>query len=156
MLDFSDLGWRDHRRHEQLMSRSAEIVLAFGGEDRTFRLPLGRLRALQEKVDCGPMELLNRYVSGSWRVDDLRETILQGLMGGGAENAKATQLVMANFDGEPLQQFVTLAQGIVLACVVGAEDEDAGEPKGEEAETPPSPEASSDSEPSTGPALQSE
>lgn len=131
------------------MSRSAEISLAFGGEDRSFRLSIGPLRALQEKTDCGPMELLQRLAAGTWRVDDLRETILRGLIGGGMDNAKATRLVQQEFDDQPLQQFVTLCQGIVMACVVGSEDEDLGEPEGEGQTRPPSPDQSSASPAST-------
>lgn len=121
------------------MSRSADIVLAFGGEDRTFRLPLGRLRVLQERTGCGPMELLRRLADGTWRVDDLRETILQGLIGGGLDQGRATKLVQQTFDDQPLQPFVTVAQAILLAAVMGAEDEDApGEIEGE-APNPASP-----------------
>lgn len=126
------------------MSRSAEVTLAFGGEDRVFCLKLGRLRALQEKTDCGPMALLSRYMSGDWRVDDVREAILQGLIGGGLDQANATKLVMSYFDDQPLQPFVQLAQGVVMAALVGAEDEDLGEPEGEGQPTSPSPMESSD------------
>jgi hypothetical protein len=138
------------------MSRSAEISLAFGGEERQFRLPLGRLRALQEKTDCGPMELLRRFLSGEWRVDDLRETLLQGLIGGGLDQGAATKLVMSNFDDLPLQPFVTMAQAIVMAAVVGAEDEDLGEPRGEAEPSSPSPAESSGSGASTAPAPSSD
>lgn len=133
------------------MSRSAEISLDFAGEERTFRLSIGPLRALQEKTDCGPMELLSRFSAGTWRVDDLRETILQGLQGGGMTGAEATKLIRSNFDDRPLQQFVNLAQAVVMACLIGAGDEDLGEPVGEEAETPPSPGTSSASAASTAP-----
>lgn len=133
------------------MSRSAEIVLPFGGEDRVFRLPIGRLRALQEKTDCGPMELLSRFSEGRWRVDDLRETIFQGLQGGGMPSPDASRLMKTDFDDLPLQQFVFTAQGIVLAAVVGSEDEDLGEQRGEASQTTPSPEEKSGSPVSTAP-----
>lgn len=131
------------------MSRAAEASLAFAGEDRIFRLSLGRLRALQEKVDCGPMELLSRYATGAWRVDDLREVIYQGLVGGGLDAAAASRLMKTDFDDLPLAPFVVLARGIVLAAVVGAGDEVLGEAEGEVVKTPPSPEESSGSAPST-------
>lgn len=117
------------------MSRAAEIELAFAGDDRLFRLPIGRLRAVQEKCDAGPMELLRRYVGGTWRVDDLREVIFQGLIGGGMGQTQATVLVSANFDGLPLAEFVPIAQAIVMAAVVGVEDEEVGEPEAGEEET---------------------
>jgi len=133
------------------MSRSADITLAFAGEDRQFRLPIGRLRALQEKTDAGPMELLSRFAAGTWRVDDIRETIYQGLLGGGMDVKEASGLLKRDFDDLPLQQFLSLAQAIVMVAVVGAPDEDAGEPKGEAETISPSPEASSGSPTSTEP-----
>lgn len=121
------------------MSRSAEVTLSFAGEDRQFRLPISRLRALQEKVDAGPMELLARYVGGTWRVDDLREPILQGLIGGGMGQADATRLVQTNFDDLPLKDFIGMAQAIVGVAVVGAGDESLGEPGAGETSTNRSP-----------------
>lgn len=132
------------------MSRSAEVTLAFAGEDRLFRLSIGPLRALQEKCDCGPMELLQRFASGSWRVDDLRETLLQGLKGGGMTDADATRLIRSNFDDQPYVGFVPVAQAVIMAAVVGAPDETLGEPEGE-GPMNLSPEASSGSEASTDP-----
>lgn len=97
------------------------------------------------------MELLRRFLSGEWRVDDLRETLLQGLIGGGLDQGAATKLVMSNFDDLPLQPFVTMSQAIVMAAVVGCEDEDLGEPTGEAEASRPSPVESSASAASTAP-----
>lgn len=111
------------------MSRSAEVTLAFGGEDRLFRLPLGRLRSLQEKTDAGPMELLQRYAGSNWRIDDVREAILQGLIGGGTDQHTATKLVQSYFDDTPVLPHVAFAQSIVAAAIIGVEDESLGEPQ---------------------------
>lgn len=111
------------------MSRSAEVTLPFGGEDRVFRLALGQLRALQEKTDCGPPELLRRYATQTWRVDDVREAVLQGLIGGGLDSPKATQLVQNYVDASPYGLHVQLAQAVVAAAIIGVEDEGLGEPK---------------------------
>ncbi len=135
------------------MSRTAEVVLAFGGEDRAFRLNIGRLRALQEKVDAGPMELIQRFAAGTWRVDDIRETLLQGLVGGGMSSADATRLMKTDFDDLPFQQFVQVAQVVLLATLMGApdeaEDEESGEPTGEPSTLTPSPDPSCASPAST-------
>lgn len=112
------------------MSRASEVLLPFGGEDRLFRLSIGRLRALQEKCDAGPPELLTRYVTKTWRVDDVREPLLQGLVGAGMAQHEAQRLVELHVDEEPLMQFVPLAQAVVMACLVGAPD---GEEPGETA-----------------------
>lgn len=137
------------------MSRAAEVRLDFAGEERLFRLGIGQLRALDEACDCGPMELLTRFSSGSWRINDLRQTLFEGLKGGGLADGEATKLIRATIDVGPLQQYVPLAYSVALAAVVGVEGEDLGEPKGEE-QTSPSPEESSASPASTEPAPSSE
>lgn len=141
------------------MSRTGEVTLDFAGEERPFRLPIGRLRVLQERCDAGPLELVRRYENGNWRVDDVREPILQGLIGGGMDQAMATKLVTQFFDGFPLLKFVTLAQVIVLAALAGSPEEDADEdgtkPVGEPPASPLSPEARSASGGSTAAARSS-
>lgn len=134
------------------MSRTAEIVLPFGGEDRTFRLNIGRLRALQEKVDAGPHELWMRVNTGTWRVDDLRETLLQGLIGGGMSSADATRLMKTDFDDLPFAQFIETTKAVLMVMLFGVGDEDAGEPLGEAPILTPSPDQSFDSTASTEPA----
>lgn len=134
------------------MSRAAEVTLLWGGEERLFRLPIGRIRAVQEKCDAGLPELLRRYITQAWMIDDVREVILQGLIGGGLDNQSATKAVMAYFDDTPVQPHVITAQAIVAAAIVGVDDEDLGEPEGEETGSRPSPEESSASPTSTDPA----
>ncbi|WP_336968347.1 gene transfer agent family protein [Brevundimonas aurantiaca] len=139
------------------MSRGAEVTLPFGGEDRLFRMPLGRMRAVQEKCDAGPPELLTRYVAKTWRVDDVREPILQGLIGGGLAPHEAQRLVETAMDGLPMMPFVAIAQAVVLAFLIGADDEEPGEaPAGEASANRPSREESSVSQASTAPAPSSD
>ena len=118
------------------MSRSAEVRLPFAGEERLFRLGIGQVRAVQERCDAGPLELLGRIKLGTWRVDDVREVLFQGLKGGGLSDAEATRLVAANFDPGPWLPFAALAQAVIAAGVVGAEDEPLGERAGEGAAKP--------------------
>lgn len=117
------------------MSRAAEVMLAFGGEERLFRLPIGRLRAVQERCDAGPMEIIARLANGGWRLDDVREVILQGLIGGGLGQPEATRLMLTAFDSLPLQPFVPVAQAVMMAAVVGVEDEEPGEGQAGEGST---------------------
>jgi hypothetical protein len=125
------------------MSRGGDIALQFGGEERTFRLALGQWRKVQEKCDAGPAELLARLAPmfaarqqglkvsqmlthgllGTWRVDDVREVILQGLLGGEMPGPAAFELVKAWVDERPIFENVELAYQIVMASVFGAEDE---------------------------------
>ncbi len=46
-------------------------------------LGLGELLELQEKCDAGPAQIVARLEGGTWRVQDLRETLRLGLIGGG-------------------------------------------------------------------------
>jgi len=133
------------------MSRSAEALIDFAGERRLFRLSIGAIRRLQEACDAGPNTILNRLLDGSWRLDDLRETIMQGLIGGEMPQREAQTLVETWFDPEPKQQFIPVAQVALMAALVGAGDEDLGELQGEAEVTNPSPAASSGSPASTAP-----
>lgn len=101
------------------MSRAGDVSLPFGGEERRFKLGIGQWRAVQEKCDAGPPELLRRYVEGTWRIDDLREVLFQGLVGGGLDQASATALIVGTFDPNPKLQFVAIAQAIVMAGLIG-------------------------------------
>lgn len=112
------------------------VRLDFAGEERPFALLIRELRALQSVCDAGPGELLQRFDAQRYRVDDVRETIRQGLIGGGLTDAVATKLMRDHFDNRPLAQFVVLAQIIVAAALVGVEDDPVGEPKAGAAKKP--------------------
>lgn len=148
------------------MSRDGSISLPFGTEERRFRLGIGQWREVQEACDAGPPEILSRLrplfaalrqgltveqamdhgLLGRWRIDDLRAPILHGLIGGGMREEMAGILVRKVFDPRPAMEFVDIAYQIVLAGMVGADDEVAsGEPEGERP-SPLSPEESSGSD----------
>lgn len=134
------------------MGLKTEVRLDFAGERRSFNLsPIGCIKRLQDACDAGPQFILNRLLDGSWRDHDLREPIIQGLVGAGTPQRDAQALVETWIDPEPKQQFVPLASNVLLAWLIGAEDEDLGEPEGEAETTSPSPEASSGSPASTAP-----
>lgn len=106
-------------------NRHAELTVPWADGEHTFRLPIGQLRELQEKTDCGPMELLRRTANGTWRVDDVRETVRLGLIGGGMDPLRALGLVMRYVDPpRPLAESVPLAQAILSVLLFGADDED--------------------------------
>jgi hypothetical protein len=120
------------------MSRHGDITFEWGHQEQRFRLAIGELRKLQERVDAGPYELLRRLTSGTWRVDDIRETIRLGLAGGGADDATVRRLLRDHVDEKPLLDSVMVAARILEAAIAGAPDEPL--PKGEgEAETKASP-----------------
>lgn len=158
------------------MSRSGEIVRPWGGADRTFRLGIGEWRKIQETCDAGPGEIAARLSAwtalrqanpkasfldllagggaGRWRVDDVREPLYHGLIGGGLTPTEAGRIVRDLHDSRPLMENLDLALAVVLASLVGAGDETVGEPDGErDATVTRSPGASSGSPTTTEPAL---
>jgi hypothetical protein len=138
------------------MALKTEIRLDFGGERRSFDLsPIGCIRRLQTTCDAGPNHIYQRLSDGTWRQEDLRETLIQGLIGGGTEQRDAQSLVEKWVDPEPKAQFLPMAQAIIIAWLIGAEDEDLGEQKGETETASLSPTESSDSPPSTASAASS-
>lgn len=135
------------------MGLKTEVRLDFGGERRSFNLsPIGCLKRLQDACDAGPNHILQCLSDGTWRQEHLRETLMQGLVGAGESQRVAQALIESHVDPEPKQQFVPLAQAVLLAWLIGSEDEDLGEPQGGAEPNSPSPEENSPSPQSTAPA----
>ena len=133
------------------MPSTAAIALRFGDGQHLFDLAIGPMRIVQTKCDAGPMELLRRLQNGDWRIDDVREPILQGLIGGGLAPTQASVEVERWVDARPWAETIPVAFAAISAAVMGLPDEDVGEPAGEGAATTLSPEGSSGSESSTPP-----
>ena len=109
------------------MSRDASITFVWGEDDRTFRLGWGELEKLQEACDCGPYVLLNRLHSGSWRIEDIREVIRWGLIGGGMKTGDAAVQIKRYVEGMPPAENLEAAQRIMRVGTFGASDETVGE-----------------------------
>lgn len=70
-----------------------------------------------------------RTFGGDWRVDDLRETIRLGLIGGGETTTKADVLMMKHFDRTEqtgLHEHVGLAARIVIHAIAPDKDDPVG------------------------------
>lgn len=142
------------------MSRNGDITMDWADGTYTFRLGIGELRELQEKVSaarvrigaepCGPAFLAAEIGAGRWLVDDLRETLRLGLIGGGLKPAEALPLVRRYVEERPLNESVIPAYAVLTAALVGAPDEPVGKPDPAEALTEDA--ASSPSPDGTAPA----
>lgn len=108
------------------MSRDASITIAWADGDHKFRLAIGHIRELQEKLKVGPMAILRRMGSGDWLVDDAREVLRLGLIGGGKTPTEALALVGRYVDDRPFAESVQPAMAVLLAAVIGVEDEPLG------------------------------
>ncbi len=137
------------------------LTHAFGTHERAFFLSGGPWRELEKARDCGlgqiaarlaPLVTLKQNGSanimaaisagymGSARLDDVREPLLQGLIGGGMSSTDAGILVRNVFDEDvkagrgPMLAWADLAFAIVTEAIVGLADEvtdgdELGEPK---------------------------
>lgn len=110
------------------MSRDASIDLDFGDGTHTFRLGWGELVKVQEACDAGPYVVLDRLTAGTWRMEDIREVIRCGLIGGGMTPGDALKLVRDYVEARPPVENVILARAILSIALAGAPDEKPGEP----------------------------
>jgi hypothetical protein len=146
------------------------VTLPWGGEDRTFKLALGQWRAIEAKCNAGPEEIAARLAPtvtakasdlpilaaanlglvGRWRIDDVREVVLQGLIGGGMSPTLATVEVQKYIDLGHARDHVITAYAIVSASLEGLPSTvKPGEPGGEGSDPGPSPMAASSGATST-------
>lgn len=98
------------------------VSLAWVGGRHTFCLSTyGSLKMLQEVCDAGPQQILNRLLGGNWRVDDVRECLRLGLIGGGMEPNKAMALVeaSANIDARWIEN-LQVAKAVLLSALTAA------------------------------------
>lgn len=111
------------------MSADGSVEIEWADGTHKFRLPLGQLRELQDKCNAGPAEILNRLRLQTWRVDDVREIIRLGLIGGGVPPLDALTLVVRYVDQRPWMESVPTATAILLAALVGIPDNQPGKKK---------------------------
>lgn len=105
-------------------SRSATLENVFVGEGYfDLALRIGELIALQEKTGVGPYVLANRILTGEWRVEDVIETIRLALIGGGLDQRAAFDLVTRNIVPGNIFPYVSTAGEVVLAAIMGVDDE---------------------------------
>lgn len=108
--------------------RDARITEPFADGTYEFCLNYGAIKLLQESRDMGPMFLWGTLQSGAWRIEDIREIIRCGLIGGGMAPANAVNLVALYVETRPPMENLALAQRILGAGLIGAgKDEVLGE-----------------------------
>lgn len=95
------------------------IFRDLGGKQHKFELTLGNIRDLERVAGAGVGAIWNRIISAEFRIDDLRETIKQGLIGGGLSGLDAEAAVRAFVDKAPIKTYYQLAFDIVKSIVDG-------------------------------------
>lgn len=92
---------------------------------------VGLILDLEEKCGVGIAAIMTRLGDGSWRLNDVRETIRLGLIGGGMDPTKAMASVKNHVDERPLTSSVLLAYEVITAVMVGVKDDPVGKKKPE-------------------------
>lgn len=104
-------------------NRKQEVELFLGDGTYLFRPGIGGAEAIQEICDAGPPEVLDRLSTNRWRINDVVAPIRYGLEGGGTPAGRVVFLVDRYVIGRPLAESVPIAQAIMLALIMGIEDE---------------------------------
>jgi hypothetical protein len=136
-----------------------ELQWADGGPNGDgYRFDISKIkhqRELEAKCDAGVQRIMQRLLSGDARVEDYRETIRLGLIGGGLAPDKAIKLVVDYVDGRPRIESISIAVAVLMTLCAGRNPDDAED--GDEAAEGKqrAPETAPTSEQSTAPELQS-
>lgn len=100
---------------------------------------------LEEKCGVGVAEIFDRLRTGRWWVNDVRETLRLGLIGGGLEPIRALKIVRRYVDERPWSESVQVALAVLMAAIVGVPGDDVGKKPAAE------PTANEDRPPSSAP-----
>lgn len=73
-----------------------------------------------------PYVVLDRLVSGRWKLQDISEVIKWGLIGGGMDQGQALKLVQTEVETRPPLENLVIAQKVLGAGVVGSSEEEVG------------------------------
>lgn len=101
---------------------NGQIELAWGDGEHLFNIAkIGQVFELEDKCGCGVQEVLNRLREGRWKLNDVRETVRLGLIGGGKNPPEALLLVKRYVDERPWAENILVAQMILMAAIVGVD-----------------------------------
>lgn len=132
------------------MNHAGATELDWGDGTHSFRLSLTGAIELESKCDAPIATIINRVNSGQYKVNDLRETIRLGLIGGGKAPVEALKLVRLYVDERPLSESEVIARVILLGLFFGFTESPLAEAATEPGESPnvSTPPASTEQQPS--------
>lgn len=99
------------------------VTREFGDGEHVFELRLKEIRMLEEHRGVGIFRLLQRIVDQSCQVDDYRETIRLGLVGGGMAVETANKMVRDYVDDRPKAEALPVAYFVLAAVAHGIPDD---------------------------------
>jgi hypothetical protein len=116
-----------------MSANGTRTIVWAGGEHQFCLAKVGLILDLEDKCKSGLALIMGRLEAGAWGLNDVRETIRLGLIGGGMSPDAAMALLKNHVDEHPLAQSVLLAYEIVKAVLIGVPDDPVGKAKPAEA-----------------------
>lgn len=122
--------------------RDAKVTLEWADGEYDFKMGIGELRELQEKtrriknvsgeyVYISPIRLFSMLTAEEWMVDDVKEAIRIGLVGGGMAPIDASRLVKRYVEEVPDWTVnCRVAANVIAAALLGWEAEPLGKSEG--------------------------
>jgi hypothetical protein len=120
-----------------MSANGTRVIIWEGGEDTFCLAKVGLIFELEERCKAGISAIQMRIETGQWGLNDIREPIRLGLIGGGMAPDKAMLAVKRHLDGKPLASNVLLAYEIIKAVLVGVPDDPVGKKDDDEGKAPP-------------------
>lgn len=109
-----------------MSANGMRTIVWAGGEDQFCLAKVGLILDLEAKCEAGIATVMTRLGSGAFRLNDVRETIRLGLIGGGKTPDQAMKAIRSHVDENPLNSSVLLAYVIIEAVMVGVPDDPVG------------------------------
>lgn len=114
-----------------MSANGTRTIIWSNGEDQFCLAKIGLLLDLEAKCNAPIGVIFGRLGSGNFSVNDIRETIRLGLIGGGRTPIQAMEIVKIHVDGNPLALSVLTAYAIIEAVMVGVPDDPVGKKEAE-------------------------
>lgn len=109
------------------MASNGEIELTWA--DGSHKFNIAKIKSaleLEEKCDAGVAEIFQRIRENRWKINDIRETLRIGLIGGGMMPDKALTLINRYCDERPWTESLQPAVLVLMAAMVGVPGDEVG------------------------------
>lgn len=107
-----------------MSANGTRTIIWAGGEDQFCLSKVGLILDLEEKCKAGIGIIAARLESGAYGINDVRETIRLGLIGGGATPDRAMSAIKNHVDEQPLAHSVLVAYEIIRNVIFGIPKDD--------------------------------
>lgn len=110
-----------------MSATGTRTIVWANGEDVFCIAKVGLILDLEDKCKSGFAVVMARLESGAWGINDVREPIRLGLIGGGMKPEAAMAAVRRHVDENPLAHSVLVAYEVVKAAMFGVPDDPVGQ-----------------------------